>query len=280
MATKYELPEEINEKRLLTLGMEVEMKTFKTNVVREEEPEEPSDNSRKTLKTNVVPGLNPGKSGRAALSKTTKITSFVPEGETGQSCRLPLLKILCVGDSSSDGEEKISAFIEHYLKVKSSLTPTTRASSYGRYFKIIKCQRNDTGDSFSIKLHLQILKKAENLNKDAIYSQFKIAALVFWETRNPSSLDGAIKWRENMKEFLPSIPCVLVTLTDNAAGPTQRLLQWFRPGKIFKSEEALLDQFCKDHGFVDHFEIKSRDWVSGEKSVFGQAVNCLLGEFF
>ena len=29
---------------------------------------------------------------------------------------------------------------------------------------------------------------------------------------------------------------------------------------------------------MDHFAIKSRDWESGEKSVFGQAVNCLLDE--
>ena len=36
------------------------------------------------------------------------------------------------------------------------------------------------------------------------------------------------------------------------------------------------DQFWKDHGFVGHFEIKSRDWESGENSLFGQAVNCLI----
>ena len=174
-------------------------------------------------------------------------------------------------------------FIEHYLKVKSSLTPTTRASLYGSYLNVKETtpgthsRLSYTYISFFFFLHLQILKKAENLNKDAIYSQFRIAALVFWETRNPSSLDGAIKWRENMREFLPSISCVLVTLTDDAVGPMQKLLQWFGPGKIFKSDEALLDQFCKDRGFVDHFEIKSSDWESGEKSVFGQAVNCLLG---
>jgi len=46
---------------------------------------------------------------------------------------------------------------------------------------------------------------------------------------------------------------------------------------MFESELAL-DQFCKDQGFVGHFEIKSRDWVSGEKSVLGQAVSCLLDE--
>ena len=37
MATKYELPEKVNEKCLRTLGREVEMKTFKTNVFPEGE---------------------------------------------------------------------------------------------------------------------------------------------------------------------------------------------------------------------------------------------------
>ena len=37
MATKYELPEEVTVKRLRTLGKEVKMKTFKTNVAPEEE---------------------------------------------------------------------------------------------------------------------------------------------------------------------------------------------------------------------------------------------------
>ena len=39
---------------------------------------------------------------------------------------------------------------------------------------------------------------------------------------------------------------------------------------------TLLDKFYKGHGFVGHFEIKFRDEEYGEKSVFGQAVNCLL----
>jgi len=56
-------------------------------------------------------------------------------------------------------------------------------------------------------------------------------------------------------------------------------LQWIGPGKIFESELAL-DQFCKYHGFVGHFEIIVRDWESGEKSVFGQGVNCLLENIF
>ena len=37
MATKYELPEKVTENRLRTLGKEVEMKAFETNVTSEEE---------------------------------------------------------------------------------------------------------------------------------------------------------------------------------------------------------------------------------------------------
>ena len=111
----------------------------------------------------------------------------------------------------------------------------------------------------------------------AIYSKFRVGALIFWETSNPSSLDEAIKWRQNNKVFLQSIPCVLVT--DNTAQSDRKLLPWIGPGKIFESKTAL-NQFWKDHGFVDHFEIKSRDWESGENSVFGKAVNCLLVSIF
>ena len=99
-------------------------------------------------------------------------------------------------------------------------------------------------------------------------------ALVFWGPGNPSSLDGVRKWTREINKVCPSIPCVLII--DNIAKESQ---QWIGPGKIFENE-LVLDQFCKDQGFVDHFEIKSRDWKSGEKSVFGQAVNCLLNEIF
>ena len=87
-----------------------------------------------------------------------------------------------------------------------------------------------------------------------VYYRLCLGAIVFWGIRNPSSLDGAIKWQQSIRKLLPSIPCVLVT--DNVA---KEPLQWIGPGKIFESEVAL-DEFCKDHGFVDHFEIKSRDW--------------------
>lgn len=35
--SKYEIPEQVNENKLMTLGKDVEMQTFKTNVVPEEQ---------------------------------------------------------------------------------------------------------------------------------------------------------------------------------------------------------------------------------------------------
>ena len=126
MAAKYELPEEVNEKCLRTLGREVEMKTFKTNV----DPDgEAKDSSRKSLNTNLA-----------------------PEEEWNDSGRLPapLVKIICVGDYTG-GRDKKGVFIEDYLQVRCPLpltetrTPTTRV---GRYFKMIRWLRKDTEKSF------------------------------------------------------------------------------------------------------------------------------------
>ena len=248
MAANYELPEEVNEKRLRTLGMEVEMTTFKTNVSHEVEAK---DISRKTLK-------------QTSHQMDNGATVVKPFGR--------LVKLFCVGsDNYPGGRDKKGVFIEDYLQVRSPQAPTqcrTPTTRVRFYFKMMTWQKKD------IKLHLQILEIAESdLNAKAFYFQFSFGALVFWEAGDPSSLEGAKKWRQNIRQFLSSIPCVLIT--DNVPEPGQEPLQWIGPGKIFENDLAL-DQFCKDHGFVDHFEIKLRDWESGQKSVLGQAVNSLL----
>ena len=226
MATKYELPEEVNEKRLRTLGKEVEMKIFKTNIA--------------------------------------------PEVETSDGdCSV---KISCFGDYIGGFKTK-GVFIDDYLQVqppvKSYREPLIGVAFY---LKLIEWKRREAEKPFLIRLQIWEIAEHERFSNMAkVYYKGSHGAIVFWGTSNPSSLVGATKWRQDIRKYLPPIPCVLIT--DNTAAPEP--LQWIGPGKIFESEVAL-DQFCKDHGFVDHFEIKSRDWVSGEKSVFGQAVNCLL----
>ena len=232
MASNYVLPEEANGRSdtcLNTLGREVEMKTFNTNVPPEEQSIE-SD----------------------AFGKM-------------------LLKIVCVGGFTAGVGTK-GVFIDDYLQVWPPVQ-TYRSPLIGAnfYLKTIRRRGSDTEKPLSIKLQLWEIAEQERFgNFIRVYFRNSHGALVFWGTRRPSSLDEAVRWREKVKEFCPSIPCVLVT--DNVG---KEPLQWIGPGKTFESEVAL-DQFCKDHGFVDHFEIKSRDWESGEESVFGQAVNCLL----
>lgn len=238
MATKCELPEEVNENLLGTLGTEAEISTFKGNVVSEEET---SDNAM-------------------CLEEEDKHI---------------LLKMVCVGGYTGGVGAK-GVFIDDYLHVWPPVM-TYRAPLIGVkfYLKLIRWRRSPQHEPISIKLQIWEIAEQERFsNMVKVYFKDSLGALVFWGARRPLSLEEALRWREKVKEVCPSIPCVLVT--DNIA---KEPLQWIGPGKIFESELAL-DQFCKDHDFANHFEIKSRDWESGEKSVFGQAVNCLLDEIF
>ncbi|XP_078368883.1 ras-related protein Rab-32-like [Oculina patagonica] len=235
MASNNEIPQEIDERRLNTLGREVEMQTFRTNVAPE--------------------------------------IQTIESDELGD--RELLLKIVCIGGFTAGVGTK-GVFIDDYLQVWPPVQ-TYRSPLIGAsfYLKTIKWQRSEAEKPFSIKLQFWEIAEQERFgNMNKVYFRNSHGALVFWGTRRLSSLDEAVRWREKVKEFCPSIPCVLVT--DNVA---KEPIQWIGPGKIFESEVAL-DQFCKDHSFMDHFEIKSRDWESGEKSVFGQAVNCLLVDIF
>ena len=225
MATKYELPEEVTVKRLRTLGKDVEMKTFKTNVAPEEE---------------------------------------TSDGDC-------LIKIICVGGMI--GPHTKGMFIKDYCQIyrpeKAYLKPILCVDFH---LKIIRKQRSEDEEPVLIRLQFWELAETKRFsNMTKVYYKGSLGAIIFWGTRNPSSLKRATEWIQDIRKYVPPIPCVLVT--DNTVKPEP--LQWIGPGKIFESQEAL-DQFCEDHGFVDHFEIKSRDWESGEKSVFGQAVNCLL----
>ncbi|XP_068733724.1 ras-related protein Rab-38-like [Montipora capricornis] len=187
------------------------------------------------------------------------------------------VKFICVGDYTGGFRAKCM-FINDYLQnkplSKGCIYPPTIGADFA--LKIIeKWQRSKEHDPIDIKLQLWDIGECERFSQmTRVYFAHSDGALVFWGPDHPSSLGGVPKWLKNIKQVCPSIPCVLIT--DNT-GKEPR--QWIGPGKIFESELAL-DQFCKEHGFVSHFEITSRDWESGEKSVFGQAVNCLLNAVF
>ena len=228
MASKYELPEEVDEKLLGNLGREVEMKTFRANF-----PLKPS----------------------------------VTDGEA-------LVKLICVGDYTGGFHTK-KTFINDYLQMRPSEKGYLPTIGVDFALKVIpRWQRTEEREPITIRLQFWEIAEERFSTMLRVYFRESHGALVFWGLGNPSSLDGVPRWMKEIKKACPSIPCVLIT--DNIAKEPR---QWIGPGEIFESELAL-DQFCKEQGFVDHFEITSRDWESGEKSVFGQAVNCLLKEIF
>ena len=226
MATKYELPEEADDKLLGNLGEEVEMKTFKTN---------------------VLPKL---------------------ECDKDQVLKI---KILCLGDYTG-GVGRKGVFINDYLQ-HTPPAPTHSGPLIGCDFtlKIIKWEKGGDHNPWPVTIKLLLFEVAEQERYSRmtnLYYRDSHGALIFWGPGNSSSLDGAPKWLKDVNRTCPSIPCVLVT--DNISKKPL-----YGPGEKFENKMAF-DQFWKDHGFVGHFEIKSRDWESGENSVFGQAVDCLI----
>ena len=186
-----------------------------------------------------------------------------------------LIKIVCVGGFTGGVGTK-GVFIDDYLEVWPPVQ-TYRSLLIGANvcLKTIRWQRSDAEKPISIKLQLWEIAEHQGFSNMAkICFRDCLGALVFWGTRTPSTLNEAVLWREIVKEFCPYAPCVLVT--DNVG---KEPLKWIGGGETFDSEIAF-NQFCEEHRFVDHFEIVSRDWKSGEKSVFGQAVNCLLKKIF
>ncbi|CAH3189739.1 unnamed protein product [Porites evermanni] len=187
-----------------------------------------------------------------------------------------LIKILCLGDYTG-GVDRKGVLIKDYLQV----TPPAPNPSIVHLGPLIGCDFHlktikweKVGDHnpwpITIKLHLFEVAEQERYctHMRNVYYRDSHGALIFWGRGNSSSLDGAPKWLKDVNRTCPSILCVLVT--DNTSNKPL-----YGPGEKFENKMAF-DQFWKDHGFVGHFEIKSRDWESGENSVFGQAVNCLI----
>ena len=77
---------------------------------------------------------------------------------------------------------------------------------------------------------------------------------------------GESTLRRFIRQFHASLSLINRSREDHSCVHGKEPLRWIGPGETFESE-------------LDHFQkITSPDWVAGEKSVFGQAVNCLLEE--
>lgn len=208
------------------------------------------------------------------LGKEVEMKTFktnVPPTSKCDKDQVLIIKLLCVGDYTG-GVGRKGVFINDYLQVTPPV-PTYQSPVIGCDFhlKITKRKKGEDHDPITIMLQFWEIGEQERFctRMTNLYYRDSHGASVFWGPGNSSSLDGAPKWLNDVKnKACPSIPCVLVTVNLSKK-------PLYGSGEQFESEMAF-DQFWKDHGFVGHFEIKFRDWESGENSVFGQAVNCLI----
>ena len=205
--------------------------------------------------------------GEEVEMKTFK-TNVPPTSECDKD-QVLIIKILCLGDYTG-GVGRKGVLIKDYLQVTPPV-PTDQKPLIGFDFhlKTVKWKKGEDHDPITITLQFWETGEQERLSRMTnVYYRNSHGALVFWGPGNSSSLDGAPKWLNDVNRVCPSISCVLVTVNLSKK-------PLYGPGEKFESEMAF-DQFWKDHGFVGHFEIKARDWKSGEKSVFGQAVKCVI----
>lgn len=216
IASNYEIPEKENENVLMTLGKDVEMQTFKTNVVLDEQEAPARQNA----------------------------------GEENS------VVILCVGTIT--GKENV--FVKAHFQrkpPKGSLLPDVCVDIHLK--KIELSPQNEENP-------LTVVNEIDPEGYEGFNFKSCHGALVFWAPNHPPSLIEAAKWRKEIIEFTNSrIPCILLTFNSTN-------LEWMGSGKAFESEAAI-EQFCRDHGFVTWFEMRSRDW---DGDVFERALACLM----
>ena len=244
MAQSYIIPDGENKKITEKLGSYIEMQTFKTNV----KPDLTMCNSSCDRKPEVKHG--------------------------GQLGEYKVVKLVCCGDFSGNWSKQV--YINDYTATRPPAKDDNgiclAAECYSKCLDR-RCKLSNT--DYTIKL--QIWETGEYgrfLNIFRTYFKEATAAIVFWGARS-GSFRSALKWKEAITNATKNdVPVVLIVDNVTRSGPP---VSWLGSGMLVNSSEAM-DEFCVEHGFIAWFEMRSRDWESGEKSVFGQAVSRVVDE--
>ena len=244
MAQTYIVPEEESKNITKTLGTDIEMQTFKTNA----KPDKRMSSHDKRPKPEVKHG-----------------------GQLGES---KLVKLVCCGDYSFNWSKRV--YINDYI----GTTPPIEEDNcicigVNFYMKYLhrRCKLRNTDDLINLQIW-EIAEQERYSSMCRVYFKNAAAAMVLWGARS-ESFESALKWKEAIIEATTNdVPVVLIVDNVTRSGPP---VSWLGSGMLMDSREAM-DEFCVEHGFIAWFEMRSRDWESGEKSVFGQAVSRLLDE--
>lgn len=246
MAGTYELPDSENIELTERLPQSGELETLKTNI----KPDLTKEYSRENTKPDV------------------KHTSETRDGQN------VLFKLVCVGDFSGSWSKGV--YIRDYVQSSPPLTKDTGpvlGVDFHVKFLHRRCELTETENP--IRVQIWDVGEQERFSKMLrVYYKNANGAIVFWGAKC-SSFKSALKWRETIKKMTDNdLPVVL--LVDNVSKGGSPV-SWIGDGLLMASREAM-DEFCHEHEFISWFEMLSRDWTTGENSVFGQAVSRLLDE--
>ncbi|XP_031554729.1 ras-related protein Rab-32A-like [Actinia tenebrosa] len=200
----------------------------------------------------------------------TNATDQRPEMDVPRSIHKRLC-ILCVGDWTGGKSKQI--YVDHYMGNKGGTDLPIIGAEFRLYEKKVTLPVLSTRQQRTIFVMLGERERHSRMMRTYLKIGPPVGTVVFWGPTMPSSLDGAVKWKEAVQENLPSakddhFPFVL--LTDNTCS-----VQWLGENKIFKDKQAM-DSFCEQNGFLTWFEMLESSERLGEDNVFGRAVDSIV----
>ena len=94
-------------------------------------------------------------------------------------------------------------------------------------------------------VHLQLWDVSEAASIPKVYFKDVFGALVIYDVTRPRTFDSVVKWKRILDDHAPSLPVILVGNKVDM--------------EIAQTDEASLDQFCDDHGFVTWFDTSAKN---------------------
>ena len=205
--------------------------------------------------------------------KSDSLTGIEKAKVTRTHVESKLIQLVCLGAYSGNWSKGV--YISDYVKTGPPVNknpPVTIGGDFHLKCLRRKCESSD--NDYQIKLQIwEISEQERYLNVSRAFLRIASGAVVFWSAKS-ESFASALKWKDAIKKTNSIVPVVFVVDNVTKHGTP---VSWLGSGMLMDSREAM-DEFCVEHGFIAWFEMRSRDWESGEKSVFGQAVSRLLDE--
>lgn len=186
-------------------------------------------------------------------------------------------KIMCVGDYTGFGKKGgfVADFI-HDRPLSFYHKPTVGVDFYVHFIQWDEIDKKNTS---VVKLQFWDVAEHERfLNMTSVYCRNCAGALVFWGPKSPSRLSSTLRWSQKIKEANKADRPMVLIVENIPASKKGKPIEWIGPGKLIESRE-IMDKFCAKNGFLDWFELRSREG-EGYNQVMKNAVDLLVANIF